>query len=255
MPSTDDGAAVRMNRALNCWPWVRSLTHSPEAVIHSPAATMAAWPTTVTRSRCPRALVRSTQEAVLRIVEGDALDQPGQDLPVRGLLAPAGGGFQDVPSAGAVRQFLHQVELPRTLRRGLVVPEARILIVHGGFFHLAPPALDPRKMRFHFLGREHASHPGNELRQRLRELTMFGCHLGEIEQLLADRIVEGRLDAVSEPYGLGGFALFEPDFVPAALGGLSHSGPPFPATSFYRTQLPVGGRLILARTAHGCPLP
>ena len=25
-----------MNRALNCWPWVRSLTHSPEAVIHFP---------------------------------------------------------------------------------------------------------------------------------------------------------------------------------------------------------------------------
>ena len=62
MPSTEDGAAVRMKRALNCWPWVRSLTHSPEAVIHSPGATMAAWPTTVTRSRCPRALVRSTQK-------------------------------------------------------------------------------------------------------------------------------------------------------------------------------------------------
>jgi hypothetical protein len=29
---------VRRNRALNCWPWVRSLIHSPEAVIHSPAA-------------------------------------------------------------------------------------------------------------------------------------------------------------------------------------------------------------------------
>ena len=43
---------------------------------------------------------------------------------------------------------------------------------------------------------------------------MFGCRLGEIEQLLANHIVEGRLDAVSEPYGLGGFALFEPDFVP-----------------------------------------
>jgi hypothetical protein len=33
----------------------RSLTHSPEAVIHSPAAMVAAWPITVTTSRCPRA--------------------------------------------------------------------------------------------------------------------------------------------------------------------------------------------------------
>ena len=33
MPSTEDGSEVRMKRALNCWPWVRSLTHSPDAVI------------------------------------------------------------------------------------------------------------------------------------------------------------------------------------------------------------------------------
>ena len=62
MPSTDDGVEVRTKRALNGYPWVRSLTHSPEAVIHSPAPTMAAWPTTVARSRWPRALVRSTQK-------------------------------------------------------------------------------------------------------------------------------------------------------------------------------------------------
>src|SRR6516164_1968416 len=62
MPSIDVGADVRRNRALNCWPWVRSLTHSPVAVIHSPADIVAEWPTTVTRSRCPRALVRRTQK-------------------------------------------------------------------------------------------------------------------------------------------------------------------------------------------------
>jgi len=56
------GAEVRMKRALNCRPWVRSLIHSPDVVIHSPAPTMAAWPTTVTRSRWPRALIRSTQK-------------------------------------------------------------------------------------------------------------------------------------------------------------------------------------------------
>src|SRR5215813_6022481 len=41
MPSAEVGGDVRRNRALNCWPWVRSLTHSPEAVIHSPAEMVA----------------------------------------------------------------------------------------------------------------------------------------------------------------------------------------------------------------------
>src|SRR6266545_6484666 len=62
MPSAEVGGDVRRNRALNCWPWVRSLTHSPEAVIHSPAEMVATWPTTVTTSRCPRALARRTQK-------------------------------------------------------------------------------------------------------------------------------------------------------------------------------------------------
>src|ERR1700738_3533892 len=37
MPSSDVGSEVFKNLALYCWPWVRSLTHSPDAVIHSPA--------------------------------------------------------------------------------------------------------------------------------------------------------------------------------------------------------------------------
>jgi hypothetical protein len=41
MASGDVGAEVRRNRALNCCPWLRSLTHSPVAVIHSPAAIVA----------------------------------------------------------------------------------------------------------------------------------------------------------------------------------------------------------------------
>src|SRR5215469_2234970 len=61
-PSTEVGAEVRMKRDLNCWPWVRSLTHSPDAVTHSPAAITAAWPMTVIRSRWPRALMRRTQK-------------------------------------------------------------------------------------------------------------------------------------------------------------------------------------------------
>src|ERR1700680_1422664 len=62
MPSMDVGAEVRMKRDLNCWPWVRSLTHSPDAVTHSPAAITAAWPVTVINSRWPRALMRRTQK-------------------------------------------------------------------------------------------------------------------------------------------------------------------------------------------------
>src|SRR5712671_4519885 len=62
MLSMDVGAEVRMKRDLNCWPWVRSLTHSPDAVTHSPAAITAAWPMTVINSRWPRALMRRTQK-------------------------------------------------------------------------------------------------------------------------------------------------------------------------------------------------
>src|SRR2546430_14095360 len=62
MPSAEVGGEVFRNRALNCWPWVRSLTHSPDAVIHSPAEIVAAWPTMVTSSRCPRAFARRTQK-------------------------------------------------------------------------------------------------------------------------------------------------------------------------------------------------
>ena len=42
----------------------KTLTQSPEAVILSPAEIVAAWPTMVARSRCPRAFTRSTQKPV-----------------------------------------------------------------------------------------------------------------------------------------------------------------------------------------------
>ena len=62
MPSSDVGSEVFRNFALYCWPWVRSLTHSPDAVTHSPAEITAACPITVTSSRWPRALIRKTQK-------------------------------------------------------------------------------------------------------------------------------------------------------------------------------------------------
>src|SRR5258708_13328118 len=36
MPSAESGSEVRRNFALNCWPWVRLLTHSPQPVIPPP---------------------------------------------------------------------------------------------------------------------------------------------------------------------------------------------------------------------------
>ncbi len=62
MPSFEVGVEVLRNRALNCRPWVRSLTQSPVAVIHSQAEIVAAYPTRVTRSRCPRVFTRMTQK-------------------------------------------------------------------------------------------------------------------------------------------------------------------------------------------------
>jgi hypothetical protein len=62
MPSIEVGSEARMKRALNCWPWVRSLIHSPDAVTHSFGDIVAAWSTTVTRSRWLRALIRRTQK-------------------------------------------------------------------------------------------------------------------------------------------------------------------------------------------------
>jgi hypothetical protein len=81
MPSAEVGGEVRRKRALNCWPWVRSLTYSPEVVIHSPAEIVAAWPTTVTTSRWPR-LGAQNAEAVLSVVIGHPLDELGKELPV-----------------------------------------------------------------------------------------------------------------------------------------------------------------------------
>ncbi len=51
----------------------------PVAWTHSSAEIIAAWPMTSMRPRCPR-LEPQDAEAVLGVVEGDALEQPGQIL-------------------------------------------------------------------------------------------------------------------------------------------------------------------------------
>ena len=62
MPSAVVGGVALRKAARNCRPWVRSLVQVPAAWIHSPAEIIAAWPMTVTKSRCPRAFRRSTQK-------------------------------------------------------------------------------------------------------------------------------------------------------------------------------------------------
>ncbi len=53
---------MRSSRALNCSPCWRSAIQSPSASRNSPGLTLAAEPTTVISSRCPRTLTRSTQK-------------------------------------------------------------------------------------------------------------------------------------------------------------------------------------------------
>lgn len=68
---------MRRKRALNCWPWVQSLSRSPEAVVHSAAAIVAAWPATVTTSRS-RELLGAERKAFSYVVVSDTFDQARQ---------------------------------------------------------------------------------------------------------------------------------------------------------------------------------
>jgi hypothetical protein len=76
-PRPNSGRSAQEAR-LELLSWVRSLTQSPDAVIHSPAEIVAAWRTTLARSRCPRALIPQHAEAGLSIVEGDPLNNTGE---------------------------------------------------------------------------------------------------------------------------------------------------------------------------------
>jgi hypothetical protein len=62
IPSIVVGGVALRNEALNWTRWVWSLTQAPLARTNSPAEIIAAWPRTVIRSRCPRALTRKTQK-------------------------------------------------------------------------------------------------------------------------------------------------------------------------------------------------
>jgi len=90
MPSAVVGAEVRRKRALNCGPYWRSLTQLPVAVSHSPAETLAAWPTTVTRSRWPRAFTRSTQKPFSALWKVTHSTGPARSSDAGALAAEAG---------------------------------------------------------------------------------------------------------------------------------------------------------------------
>ncbi len=101
------GSEVLRKRALNCWPWARVLIHSPEAVIHSPAEMTAAWPTTVTRSRCPRAFALRTQKPFSELWKVTRSTRPASTSCVED------SGFDFIRTAGS----FFSGKMPRTLRQ------------------------------------------------------------------------------------------------------------------------------------------
>jgi hypothetical protein len=58
-------------------PWVRSLIQDPLAWRNSPAEIIAAWPSTEIRFALPASFDTQDAEAVLRVMECDALDESG----------------------------------------------------------------------------------------------------------------------------------------------------------------------------------
>jgi hypothetical protein len=108
MPSSVVGGAERRNAARNWRPWVRSLTHAPEAWTNSPAVIAAAAPTTVTGSRWPRTLTRRTQKPVsglwkvTRSTSPASASRPGapRSGAPRSPLAPTGSALGPPGSGG-----------------------------------------------------------------------------------------------------------------------------------------------------------
>jgi len=76
MPSAEVGGDVRRNRALNCWPWMRSFIHSPEAVIHSPAENGCRMADHGHHITTPTRFGSQNAKAILSVVVGDSFDEP-----------------------------------------------------------------------------------------------------------------------------------------------------------------------------------
>jgi hypothetical protein len=84
MPSIEVGTDVRMKRALNCWPSVRSFTHSPEAVIRLSSRDGCRMADDRDQITVPACLCPENAESVLLIMEGDPLYNARQHFLGRG---------------------------------------------------------------------------------------------------------------------------------------------------------------------------
>jgi hypothetical protein len=83
MPSAEVGADVRKKRALNCWPWVRSLTPFARGRDPFTGSNGCGVPHYGHDIPMPAHLGAQNAEAILGIVVGDALDKARQNFPVR----------------------------------------------------------------------------------------------------------------------------------------------------------------------------
>ena len=81
--------------------------HQSQAVIHSPAEMLAAWPTVVTRSRCPRAFTRSTQKPLSALWKVTRSTRPTS--------ASRGGDDED---GSACRRIARRFSTPASASRG-----------------------------------------------------------------------------------------------------------------------------------------
>ena len=113
---------------------------------------------------------------------------------------------------GRSASSLMTAKLPRPLRDLGRIFEVEIIVFNDGQVGLMALALDAHEVRLYLLRREHAPHPGNEPGQFAREFGMPGGGPGEVQQLLGDRIIEGRLEAVPRLDGLGGLAIVQPRY-------------------------------------------
>ena len=80
MPSSVVGGAARRKAALNCRPWVRSLTQVPAGLDELAGADRGRGADHGHQLALAAHLDPQHAEAVLGIVEGDPLDQAGQGL-------------------------------------------------------------------------------------------------------------------------------------------------------------------------------
>ena len=91
IPSRVVGGLVLRKAARNCPPWVRSLIHAPVSWTNSPAAIIGAWPITVIRSLCPRALTAERRSRCPGC--GTSLAPPSQPMPPTPMPAPGVRSF------------------------------------------------------------------------------------------------------------------------------------------------------------------